>query len=146
MSETTVQNRLARVVHVIDPGMSYGPIEVVINRGAQQGVKLGDRYLVFGDGPMIIDPDSGGNLGLLEIVRGRAEVVHVQEHMATIRSLERRRERPTKRVVREAPRGLMSEWIGNPNPRFGTLIEEEVAPEVTVPFDHVRLGDQAKPI
>jgi hypothetical protein len=30
--------------------------------------------------------------------------------------------------------------------RTGQIIEEELAPEVTVPFDHVRLGDQAKPI
>jgi hypothetical protein len=30
--------------------------------------------------------------------------------------------------------------------RMGTVIEEELAPEVTIPFEHVRLGDQAKPI
>jgi hypothetical protein len=145
MSEAAVQSRLAKIVHVIDSGLSYGSIEVVINRGSKQGVKLGDRYLVFGEGPLIVDPDSGENLGQLELVRGRAEVVHIQEHMATIRSLERRRERPAKRVFHETSRGIMG-LINNPNPRTGTVIEEELAPEVTVPFDHVRLGDQAKPI
>ena len=87
MSDAEVQSRLAKVVHVIDPDMAYAPIEVVINRGAAAGVKTGDRFLVFGDGPMI------------------------------------------------------SGFI-----RTAKVTEEEFAPEVTAPFDHVRLGDQAKPI
>jgi hypothetical protein len=146
MSDAVVQSRLAKVVHVIDPDMAYAPIEVVINRGLADGVKTGDRFLVFGDGPMINDPDTGKELGQLEVVRGRGEVVHVQEHLATIRSIERRRERPAKRVFHEAPRGVMAGLINNPYPRTGPVVEEEFAPEVTIPFQHVRLGDQAKSI
>jgi hypothetical protein len=146
MSEAAIQTRLAKVVHVIDPDMAYARIEVVINRGAADGVKSGDRLLVFGERPMISDPDTGKELGQLELVRGRGEVVHVQEHLATIRSIERRRERPAKRVFHEASRGIRVGLINSPDPRIGTVIEEELAPEVTVHFDHVRLGDQAKPI
>jgi hypothetical protein len=144
MSEAEVQTRLAKVVHVIDPDMNYAPVEVVINHGAQHGVKIGDRYLVFGEGPAIRDPDTGEDLGQLELVRGRGQVVHVQEHLATIRSIERSRERPARRIVRETPESVLNARLGMI--RTGQIIEEELAPEVTVPFDHVRLGDQAKPI
>src|SRR5882672_5460239 len=102
MSDAAVRTRLAKVVHVVDPDTTYSPVEIVINRGSQNGVKIGDQYLVFGEGPMIQDPDTGKDLGQLELVRGRGEVVHVQEHLATIRSIERRRERPAKRVFRDA--------------------------------------------
>jgi len=152
MSDAAVRTRLAKVVHVIDPDMAYAPLEVVINRGAQNGVKIGDQYLVFGEGPMIQDPDTGKDLGQLELVRGRGEVVHVQEHLATIRSIERRRERPAKRIIRDAS-GRTAAALGISTLsstayalNAGKVIEEELAPEITIPFDHVRLGDQAKPV
>jgi len=152
MSEVVIETRLAKVVYVIDPDIGAAPIEVAINRGALDGVKPGDRYLVFGEGPTIRDPDTGADLGQLELVRGRGEVVHVQDHLATIRSIERRRERPAKRVVRETARGpgiasfAPMGALNSAYARMGTVIEEELAPEVTIPFEHVRLGDQAKPI
>jgi len=128
--------KLAKVVHLVDA--MYSPVEVVINRGARNGVKLGDRFLVFGEGPHITDPDTGKDLGQLELVRGRGEVVHVQEQLATIRTIERRRTRPAKRVIREAVGSLLN------GP--GRVVEEELAPEAEVPFEAVRLGDLAKPI
>lgn len=137
MSEVKAETRLAKIVHLGDPGYAEGPLEVVINQGARQGVKLGDRFLVFGIGPHIVDPDTHEDLGELELVRGRGEVVHVQEHLATLRSVERRRTRPAKRVIREAGLGFSLR---------GNVVEEELAPEAEVPFDAVRLGDLAKPI
>jgi hypothetical protein len=141
MSDLATETRLAKVVHIGDPDAIYAPVEVVINRGARNGVKLGDRYLVFGEGPHITDPDTGKDLGQLEVVRGRGEVVHIQDQLATIRSIERRRTRPGKRIFREAG-GVLSLVSGMP----GRVIEEELAPEAEVPFEAVRLGDLAKPI
>ena len=142
MSDLAVQTKLARVVHVSDT--SHIPTEIVINRGATDGVKRGDRYLVFGEGPDIIDPDTGKSLGRVELVRGRGEVVHVQEHMATIRSLEKQKERPVKRIVHQGMSGgSLSIYLSM---RPGKTIEEELEPETILPFDHVCLGDQAKPI
>ena len=138
MSDLATETRLAKVVHVVDPDAAYAPVEVVINRGAHNGIKLGDRYLVFGEGPHITDPDTGRDLGQLELVRGRGEVVHIQEHLATIRTIERRRTRPAKRIIREAVGSLLN------GP--GRVVEEELAPEVEMPFEAVRLGDLAKPI
>jgi hypothetical protein len=140
MSDVKTETRLAKVVHIADLGFP-GPLEVVINRGAHQGVKLGDRFLVFGIGPRIVDPDTREDLGELELVRGRGKVVHVQEHLATLRTTELRRTRPAKRVVREAV-GALSLGLGN----RGNVIEEELAPETEMPFEAVRLGDLAKPI
>ena len=145
MSDATVRTRLAKVVHVIDPDMGYAPIEVVINRGAADGVKIGDRFLVFGDGPMITDPDTNRELGQLEVVRGRGEVVHVQEHLATVRSIDRQKAYVTKRTTHEAATGI-AYLIGSSNPRAGKVLEEELLPQTIIPFEHVRIGDQAKPI
>jgi hypothetical protein len=83
MSEVAVAAGLARVVHVLRAD------EVVINKGVQDGIKVGDSFLVYGIGPNLTDPDSGKPLGNLELVRGRGEAVHVQDHMAVIRSIER---------------------------------------------------------
>jgi hypothetical protein len=138
MSDLATGTRLAKVVHVVDPDAAYAPVEVVINRGVRDGVKLGDRFLVFGEGPHITDPDTGKDLGQLELVRGRGEVVHVQEHLATIRTIERRRTRPAKRITRE----VVGSLLNGP----GRVVEEELAPEVEMPFEAVRLGDLAKPI
>jgi hypothetical protein len=150
MSDLKTETRLAKVVHFASDDYATGPLEIVINRGSGQGVKAGDHFLVFGIGPHIVDPDTGEDLGVLELVRGRGEVVHVQEHLATIRTMERRRTRPAKRILREPNRHepgrhWMSSYIGVPGAP-GNVIKEELSPEVEVPFDSVQLGDLAKPI
>ena len=141
MNDLATGTRLAKVVHVVDPDAAYAPVEVVLNRGARDGVKLGDRFLVFGEGPHITDPDTGTDLGQLELVRGRGEVVHVQQHLATIRTIARRRTRPAKRITREAV-GTLSLAADLP----GRVVEEALAAEAEMPFEAVRLGDLAKPI
>jgi hypothetical protein len=67
----------ARVVHTTDE------YTIVINRGQNEGVTLGDTYLIYALGPELTDPDTGELLGQLEVVRGRAKVSHVQEKLAT---------------------------------------------------------------
>lgn len=137
MSDVIVEVDLPKVVHLVDYlSVLGGPFEVVINRGARDGVQPGERFLVFGYGPELVDLDTGGNLGRLELVRGRAEVVHVQDQMATLRSLERRQTRPRRRVFRPAG-GIVA---------AAQLVEEEVPPDETVGFEGVRVGDLAKPI
>jgi hypothetical protein len=142
MSDVKAETRLAKVVHIGDSGFTggiVGPRDVVINRGSRQGVKLRDRFLIFGFGPHIVDPDTGEDLGELEVVRGQGAVVRVQEHVATVRTLARSRTRPPKRIIRQAYGGF---GLGTP----GNVIEEELAPEAEVPFEAVCLGDLAKPI
>jgi hypothetical protein len=146
MTEVKAENRLAKVVHIPDPGFAPGPVEVVINHGALQGVKPGDKFLVFGMDPHITDPDTGEDPGQLELVRGRGEVVHVQEHLAMIRTLERRRTRPAKRIVRES---IANSTVARLEQMFApaaNVIEEELSSEAEMPFEAVQRGDLAKPI
>lgn len=69
-----------KVVHVIDQK------NIVINVGEIGGIKLGNRFIIFGIGEEIFDPDSKESLGKLELVRGEGVVVHVQEKMCVVRS------------------------------------------------------------
>jgi hypothetical protein len=124
MSDTQPRKRqLARVVTILD----YGN-EAVINRGANDGVQVGDRYLVYGLGPELKDPETGEGLGQLEIVRGRAAVVHVQQRMATLRSVE------TRQARRRHIGGLAA---------LGTTLEEH---SEMIPLNDPEDGDYAKPI
>ena len=46
----------ARVVEIIDE------FRVVINRGEKDGVKRGQRFMIYGLGPDLTDPDTGDDL------------------------------------------------------------------------------------
>ncbi|UWQ29242.1 hypothetical protein [Leisingera sp. M523] len=71
---------IARVVQVIDEW------NIVLNKGARDGISEGQRFLIFELGDEIIDPENGESLGRLEVVKGRVEVIHVQNAMSTVRS------------------------------------------------------------
>jgi hypothetical protein len=119
MNETV--NHFAQVAHQIDP------IRVVINKGSDDGVKMGARFLVYRIGPEIKDPETGKDLGKLEIIVGTAKVTHLQNSMATLESLE------TRRVVStNALRGL------------GVLGTSEY--EYTAASLEAKIGDLVKPI
>jgi len=59
---------------------------LVMNKGSEHGVELGDKFMVVGLGQSIVDSDTQEELGRLEILRGNVSVVHVQERIATARS------------------------------------------------------------
>ena len=140
MGEEQVNNikeSLATVVKVID---SY---TVVINRGSNDDVSKGDKYLVYYVEPEeLSDPETGESLGKLEVVRGTGKVVHLQERMATLESNEYSQKR---KIVRR---------VGGPGGvRFAAGIagllgetEEEEAPPEQLPFDAPSVGDRAKPV
>ena len=132
MSDIAIALGLAKVVHVVDE------TRVVINRGAAEGVKRGDRFLVFGEGPTLIDPDSGKSLGRLEVVRGRAQAEHVQDHIATLRSTERRQGRPRRRVVKTSVGGMLM----FPN----EVVEEDIDDDQELPLRDAAVGDLARPV
>lgn len=49
--------------------------KVIINGGAEDGLKAGDRFKVYRAGEELIDPDSGESLGAEETMVGELEVV-----------------------------------------------------------------------
>lgn len=77
---------------------------IVMNKGSEHGVKMGDRFLVVGLGPAITDPDTQEDLGRLEIVRGRVRISHVQEKISTAISCEVEKSSDVKEIKKVTSR------------------------------------------
>jgi hypothetical protein len=107
---------------------------VVINRGSVDGVRLGQRFLVYGVGPDIIDPETQKSLGRLEVLRGTGEVIHVQEKMATIESTR-------KRAIEKRTRTEMTL-----NRLYAPTQETVTSEPEMLEFEYPEEGDFAKPI
>ena len=121
----TNTNFPASVAQIIDE------YKIVINRGTAQGVTIGQRFLVYSlSDEEIVDPDNGEKLGYLEIVKGTAKVIHVQDKISTLESDKREPSR-----VRVQASGIM------------TLFTDKVTePGELIPLDEPKIGDKVKPI
>ena len=117
--------KIGQVIQALDE------YRLVLNRGLNDGVRSGDRFLIFALGAELKDPETGEGLGRLEVVRGTGTVVHVQERMATIQS--DAFETTSPRTIKRGPS------------IFGT---EEVVEgrRERLPFRGASIGDQAKHI
>lgn len=61
--------------------------KVVINAGYNQGIQENQRFLIYSlDGEEIFDPDTNKLLGRLEVIKGTARAVFVQDNICTIES------------------------------------------------------------
>lgn len=110
-----------KVVKVIDE------YKVVINKGINDGVKMGHRFLIYRLGDEIIDPDTNENLGRLEIVSGEAKPDHIQERFTTVIT-DKKKIKETKTVVKNMGLTLL----------YGGTTQETYDPEVImVPFENV---------
>lgn len=110
--------------------------KVVINRGEVDGIRKGQRLLIYRlSDERIRDPITQESLGHLEIVKGTGKVVHVQERMSTIES--DRREPLERRIVRSG-----SPLLSILEPR----VEEAIVSQNLLPFDEPEIGDKVKPI
>ena len=61
---------------------------VVLNQGTRDDVSNGDRFLVFSLGEEIHDPKTDESLGILENIKGKGKVIHVQDRICTIETYE----------------------------------------------------------
>lgn len=131
MSDNQNRREIARVIHV----QEYDQ-QVVINKGEVNGIKLGDTYLIYQLGEEMFDPETEESLGQLEIVKGKGKVIHVQERISTIESIDRTS--PKKTITKRKNR--------NPLIHFNDGYEEEVitGEGETVPFHNPKSGDFAK--
>lgn len=124
----------AVVVHV-----SEDDYNVVINRGSRDGIKKGQRFLIYNlSEEEILDPETNESLGKLETVRGTGIVDHVQEKMATIISNEYY---PDTKTIKKPPRGAYGLAFAS---IYG--VEETVDPGGPKPFENPQKGDLVKPI
>lgn len=131
MSEKQNRTNVAKVILV----RAYEE-QVVINKGAADGTKINDLFLIYELGEEMFDPETEESLGKLEIVKGRGKVIHVQEKISTIESIEKTA--PQKKITKRKER--------NPFTSFNNGYEEEVinGEGQTVPFDNPKRGDFAK--
>lgn len=135
---TTEYDKMARVVQIQNEHTA------VINRGEKHGIKKGDHFLIFGLGEPVVDFETEENLGRLEMVRGRVEVVHVQHSIATVKSAVRV-EVGTRRKIYTKPisSGLNSLIALSYGGKQEEIIEE---PSMELVELDAERGDYAKPI
>ena len=115
---------------------------VAINRGSAHGIKIGQRFLVYGlSDDEIVDPETGDSLGRLEIVRGTGVVTHLQERLATIETDKRSK---SKRTITHKPqrRYPLAIYLDDLSEKVETIDGEERY----VAFEDPRDGDKARPI
>lgn len=130
--EQTIHHFPGAVVKIIDE------FRVVINRGSEHGISVGDRFLIYHiDQEELIDPETNTHLGNLEIVRGTGKASHVQEKITTIFS-DRKSQR--RRTIKRSTNPFLGHG-------FGTETEtiEEPDSDIT-PFDDPEIGDKVKPV
>jgi len=108
--------------------------KVVINRGVRDGVRKGQRFLLYWvTSEEIIDPETGKPLGFLEVPKGTGEIIHVQDSIAILESVARAE--GERKIIRRTGVFLM-------HPP-----EEEIyVPGHQLPFNDPKVGDKAKPI
>ena len=111
------------------------PYQIVLNAGKDDGVNINNKFIVYGVGQMIVDPDTKDDLEKLEIPRGRGKVIHVQNKICTLESIEVS-EIPT--TIKRTNR-LGSAFIFSPN-----LNEESETRRDKLPFKDVQVGDFAR--
>lgn len=107
---------------------------IVINRGNEHDIRLGQRFLVYClSDEEIIDPITNEPLGYLEIVKGTGKVINVQERISVIES--DKTEISNRKIIKK---GSLYSFLGD-------AVEEIESPQ-RVPFELVQVGDKAKPI
>lgn len=111
------------VVNVIDK------YKLAINLGQRDNINLGDKFLVYYlSQEDIIDPETNESLGKLEYVVGKGKVIHIQEKMSIIESIEEKIE--NKKTITKTNSNI-----------FYPKQEEVIQPTVThMPFEYPKVG------
>jgi hypothetical protein len=109
------------VVKVIDDST------VVINAG-KADIHNNDLFIVYKEDDEIFDPITAESLGKLQIIKGTAKVLHIQDNMTTIKS------NKTKNIQTKTTPIMRT---------FGPFTSETVQTELEdLPFDrYVEIGD-----
>lgn len=109
--------------------------KIVLNKGAQNGISEGDKFVVFSLGEEVHDPRTGESLGILEEIKGKGKVIHVQEYVCTIETYEFEIE------MVSIPRSMIERSL---NPFLGST--ESKKEKIYRHFTGVKCGDYARKI
>src|SRR6266540_3595082 len=77
---------------------------VILAAGSDDGVKEGMEFVIFDLSEMIRDPETGEELGQLELVKGRVYAVHVQDKLTWAQT----KSRTVERVINLIPTPFLS--------------------------------------
>jgi len=75
-----IQTKVARVV---------SPTELILAAGSEEGVEEGMEFVVYSLSDTVTDPDTGEDLGRIQVVKARVIAAHVQERMTVARTKSR---------------------------------------------------------
>ena len=126
--------------------------QVVINKGSQDGVKVGQRFLIYEETDELLqDPITLEGLGNLEIPKGTGKAIYVKEKWTTIES--DKTKAPTKRIITKTRTNTPSAFGALASSSMGPFgaseieVEETVeTPGILISFDSPLKGDKVKPI
>jgi hypothetical protein len=92
--------KIIKVAQIIDS------FTLVINAGLADGLRKGTVVMIYDIGPHIIDPDTGDDLGALEIVKGTGVISHIQDRIATVEC--NMAENEPRKIIRQSVPGALS--------------------------------------
>ena len=126
---------MSDIIHVVKVIDEY---TVIINKGSNDGIKYGQKFLIYSiSEESIIDPSTGEDLGKLETVKGTARIEHLQDRMATLVS--NKHENEVAKIIRKPTKSPFSFDM------YGTKYIEEITPlPDLLPFNDVQVGDYVK--
>lgn len=125
--------KIIKVAQIIDS------FTIVINAGLADGLRKGTVVMIYDIGPHIIDPDTGDDLGALEIVKGTGVISHIQDRIATVES--NMVESEPRKIIRQSVPGALSGL----DKMFGSVKTEEV-PVQKKTFTDPQIGSLIKVI
>lgn len=106
---------------------------VIINRGENHSIRLGDTFHIVRLGEEIRDPDTGETLGTREILVGRVQVIHVQENISTAIALDEEKvpSRPLPQPMnKQSTNSFLVLLFANQKTGHGRMTPERTLPKV----------------
>lgn len=118
---------------IVKVAQVYGDNTVlVLNKGAEDGIKSYHEFLIYEMGEEILDPDTKESLGRIEVIKGRGKVKHLQPRITVVESSKYDYE-----VETSSPKTMgSSNWFSQDK------TERKV--KITQPFDNPKIGDKVK--
>lgn len=130
-----IQTKVARVV---------SPTELILAVGADDGVEEGMEFIVYALSDPVTDPDTGEELGRIEIVKAKLIAAHVQEHMTIART----KSKSVKRMI--DPMAEMSRYAVSRFREVSEVISEQMTVDrvdaIYMPDLVVRVADLARTV
>ncbi len=121
---------------------------VILAAGSNDGIKEGMEFVIYDLSETICDPETGEDLGQLELVKGRVYAVHVQDKLTWAQT----RARTVDRVI--DPMAEVVRNLGFLNPLFQkqtvkVTVHDELHVEGASPIEVdrvVRIGDKVRSV